>query len=86
MSYRAASVELRPGDTLVLYTDGITEAAREDDEELGLDRLVAVCRQHLGATSPLLGEAIDRAVAEFVGDRPPGDDRTLLIARRLPSA
>lgn len=81
-TYQAAGIELAPGDTLVLYTDGITEAAREDDEELGLDRLIAVCREHLRAAPSALADAIDRAVAEFVGARPPGDDRTLLIARR----
>jgi len=82
MSYRAASVELGPGDSLVLYTDGITEAADEDDEELGLERLVETCREHRAASPAALADAIERAVASFVGDRPPGDDRTLLIARR----
>src|SRR4030095_3637405 len=82
MSYRAASVQLAPGDTLVLYTDGITEAAREDDEELGLERLIALCREHRLDAPSALADAIERAVAEFVGSRPPGDDCTLLIARR----
>jgi phosphoserine phosphatase RsbU/P len=82
MSYCEQSVQLGPGDSLVLYTDGITEAAGEDDEELGLERLVAVCREHRLAPPAQLADAIDRAVADFVGARPPGDDRTLLIARR----
>jgi sigma-B regulation protein RsbU (phosphoserine phosphatase) len=87
MSYRATHVQLAPGDSLVLYTDGITEAAGADDEELGLERLVAVCREHRLASPAELADAIDRTVADFVGSRPPGDDRTLLIARRTaPSA
>jgi serine phosphatase RsbU (regulator of sigma subunit) len=82
MSYRAASVRLEPGDTLVLYTDGITEAANEADDELGLERLIGTCREHRAASPSELADAIDRAVADFAGGRPPGDDRTLLLARR----
>jgi serine phosphatase RsbU (regulator of sigma subunit) len=83
MPYRSNTVELAAGDSLVLYTDGITEAARDDDEELGLPRLVAVCRERCLASPAEMADAIDRAVADFVGARPPGDDRTLLIARRF---
>jgi len=83
MPYRAATVTLQPGDSLVLYTDGITEACNDDDEELGLERLVATCREHRQALAAELADAIDGAVAAFVAGRPPGDDRTLLIARRI---
>ncbi|HXT22406.1 MAG TPA: SpoIIE family protein phosphatase [Thermoanaerobaculia bacterium] len=82
MPYRSAAVQLLPGDTLVLYTDGFTEAANEDDEELGLERLIVVCREHRADAPAALADAIDAAVAAFVGTRPPGDDRTLLLARR----
>jgi phosphoserine phosphatase RsbU/P len=82
MTYRAATVQLLPGDSLVLYTDGITEAADEDDEELGLERLVNVCRDHRSAAPGELADSIERTVAEFVGTRPPADDCTLLIVRR----
>jgi sigma-B regulation protein RsbU (phosphoserine phosphatase) len=82
VTYRAASLTLAPGDTLVVYTDGITEAAREDDEELGLERLIAVCQDQRAASLSAFADAIDKAVADFVGARPPGDDRTLLVARR----
>ncbi len=83
MPYRAATVTLQPGDSLVLYTDGITEAADDEEEELGLERLVDVCRAHREASAAELADAIDGAVAAFVAGRPPGDDRTLLIARRI---
>jgi serine phosphatase RsbU (regulator of sigma subunit) len=85
VTYRAAAVELAPGDTLVLYTDGITEACREDDEELGLQRLAAVCTQHREGSAAAMARAIDDTVLAWVGSHPPGDDRTLLLARRLPS-
>ena len=82
MPYRAATVQLAAGDSLVLYTDGITEAANEADEELGLERLVDVCREHRSASPGELADSIERTVAAFVGSRPPADDCTLLIVRR----
>jgi sigma-B regulation protein RsbU (phosphoserine phosphatase) len=85
MPYRAATVTLQPGDSLVLYTDGITEAANDADEELGLERLIGVCREHRQASAAELADAIDGAVAAFVAGLQPGDDRTLLIARRIPA-
>jgi serine phosphatase RsbU (regulator of sigma subunit) len=42
MDYPAASVDLKPGSVLLLYTDGITEAFNEQDEEFGLARLTAI--------------------------------------------
>jgi sigma-B regulation protein RsbU (phosphoserine phosphatase) len=80
--YRGAAVELEPGDTVVLYTDGITEATNDEDEELGLERLAALCREHRADRLEVLAVAIAEAVAAFAGDRPRGDDQTLLLVRR----
>ena len=82
VSYRGAQLEAQPGDTLVLYTDGITEATDPAGEELGLDRLVAVCREHRAAAGDELVAAIVGAVAGFAAGTPFGDDRTLLVLRR----
>ena len=82
VSYRGASVEMADGDTLVLYTDGITEAANADDEELGIDRLAALCCERRGDTVGELARAIGEAVAAFAGGRPRGDDQTLVLLRR----
>jgi len=75
--------ELDPGDVLVLYTDGITEATGEiDGEEFGSDRLIHALRvaRHL---DPLA--IVDRVfsdVEEFAAISPPADDQTLLIVKR----
>ena len=82
VSYRGASVEMADGDTLVLYTDGITEAANADDEELGIDRLAALCCERRADTVGELARAIGEAVAAFAGGRPRGDDQTLVLLRR----
>jgi serine phosphatase RsbU (regulator of sigma subunit) len=86
VAYRGATVELLPGDSLVLYTDGITEATDSREEELGLERLVAVCREHRGATPEGLVAAIEAAVARFAEGTPAGDDRTVMVLRRADDA
>jgi sigma-B regulation protein RsbU (phosphoserine phosphatase) len=78
-----AEVQLAPGDTLVLYTDGITEAANADGEEFGESRLLdtVVSRSDLHA-EPLL-QAVVAAVQQFSRGSDQQDDITLVIARCL---
>jgi sigma-B regulation protein RsbU (phosphoserine phosphatase) len=78
--YRAEILTLDPGDVLVVYTDGITEAVDPGGEELGLDRLIAACDPTEEAVDMLDG--IERALEEFTEGEPYGDDRTVLVLRR----
>lgn len=73
--------QLGPGDMLVIYTDGISEAApSEDAEEYGEDRLLENVRAHQTQTAPEMLEAIVGAVQHFSqGEQ--ADDMTLIIAR-----
>jgi serine phosphatase RsbU (regulator of sigma subunit) len=81
-SFVAEEIELGPGDSLVLYTDGITEAENPDGAQYGLDRLIDVCQQHREVPLPELASIIERSLQEFAHGVPFGDDRTLLMARR----
>ncbi len=81
-SYRSSEHEMRPGDTLVLYTDGFTEAENAQDEEYGLDRLVAVCQASGALTVAELASAIEHDLDAFVEGRPYADDRTIVLVRR----
>ncbi|HVS14518.1 MAG TPA: GAF domain-containing SpoIIE family protein phosphatase, partial [Thermoanaerobaculia bacterium] len=81
-SYRAHETELGPGDLLLVYTDGITEAADPADEEFGLDRLADLARRLRGASLLELRRTIEEALDEFVRGVPYADDRTLLFLRR----
>lgn len=82
--YRAGEAALAPGDTLVLYTDGIVEAMDPEGEEYGLERLMEICRRRWGQGSCRdLAEAVEEDLAAFVRGVPFADDRTLVMARRL---
>ena len=78
-----AEVELAPGDTLVLYTDGVTEAASADGEEFGESRLLDTLRSHSSLSAEALLQAIVDAVQRFSGIREQQDDITLVIVRSL---
>jgi sigma-B regulation protein RsbU (phosphoserine phosphatase) len=84
-TYTFSEAHLEPGDTLVLYTDGITEAMNPDDEMFERDRLMDVCQRHRKEPTPTLAASIHAEVDAFVKGRPYHDDRTLVIVRRLSS-
>jgi len=82
-TYTAAEARLEPGDSLVMYTDGITEAANPEQEEFGRERLIKVCREHHAESPIALASSIEAVVDTFVEGVPYHDDRTLVIVRRL---
>jgi phosphoserine phosphatase RsbU/P len=75
-----AEVRLDPGDTLVLYTDGITEAIDADEEEFGEARLVEILGGQCHLPVGHLLEAVVMAARQFSGGKQQ-DDLTLVIAR-----
>jgi len=80
--YGAAEVTLEAGDLLLLYTDGITEAANPDDEEFGLPRLIETCLRHRGETLRDLAQQIEGDLERFIAGVPYVDDRTFVMVRR----
>lgn len=75
------SVQMLRGDLLVLYTDGITEAMNEAEEEFGRERLLQTLSAGRTWPAGALTQSVDRAIRAFAGTRVPGDDRTLVIVR-----
>jgi sigma-B regulation protein RsbU (phosphoserine phosphatase) len=76
------SIELAPGDTLVLYTDGITDALNPREEEFGAARLADLVMEYQGLYADELVDEILREVYEFAGGAPQFDDMTLLVVKR----
>lgn len=81
--YGCEAVTLRPGDTLVSYTDGVTEAARPDGEEYGVTRLADMIRENRALPVDDLAGVLEADLTGFVDGQPFADDRTVVILRRL---
>ena len=75
-------VTLAPGDTLVLYTDGVTEAMDAENEEFGMNRLQTVFAGGAPQGAEAANETVFAAVREFVAGAPQSDDITCLTLRR----
>jgi sigma-B regulation protein RsbU (phosphoserine phosphatase) len=83
--YEQAEVSLAPGDLLVIYTDGISEAMNRELEEWGEDRLKEAVQSCVGLNSE---EAIVRIMQEadaYAAGAPQHDDMTLVVLRVLPT-
>lgn len=80
--YVQGETKIEPGEVMVLYTDGLTEARNDQDEEFGLDQLVDVAQAH----SSLAVDPMSEAIIAEIHDRWLGtdqeDDWTLLIMKR----
>jgi serine phosphatase RsbU (regulator of sigma subunit) len=79
-SCEAAEVELGTGDTLVIFSDGVTEASGPGGEEFGEERLLETVRARRDSPLPSLPSAIVGAVEAFAGPHH-DDDLTLVVAR-----
>lgn len=76
------TVQLHPGDTIAIYTDGVTEASGPDDVEFGVARLIDALRTSAGGSVKEQQDAVIAAVRRF-GAGASADDITLLLARCL---
>lgn len=81
MKYENETVKLQSGDWLVMFTDGVTEAMNENDEEFEERRLEEVIQRNQHVSAEQLMTKITEAVKEFVQDIPQSDDITLVILK-----
>lgn len=89
ISYRGEStrvVTLKPGDTILFYTDGITEAESPDGELFGLNRLIQLVEANAHESPEKLEQHIQAEITKFRGDSLGRDDATLLVVKMLPQA
>ena len=84
--YGAMTHDLKRGDLVCLYSDGITECEAPDEEEYGLERLIELLHDHGTEPLPDLMRRIERAVTEFAQGRPQGDDQTVVLLRHCGKA
>jgi sigma-B regulation protein RsbU (phosphoserine phosphatase) len=81
--YLEESVQLQPGDVVVAYTDGVTEAFGPGGQEFGEERLFEVVASARGLPASAIVERVARAVEAWRGGAPAHDDLTLVVARVL---
>lgn len=81
--YGSGSLTLAPGDLLLLYTDGVTETANAEDDEFGLDRLIELVSGVAARPLDEIERAIGDGLAAFAAGVPFGDDRTVVLLRRV---
>ncbi len=80
--YRTQTVELERGDSLVLFTDGVTEAEDAEERELGLQSVCDLLASKR-TNAPELLDTIDEHVRAHIGSLPAGDDVTMLALTRV---
>ena len=80
--YEQSTFTLGPGETIILYTDGVTEAMNGDGEEFGVDRLRELFAGQPSMNPREASDAILEAVSAFAGGTPQSDDITCLTLRR----
>lgn len=83
LKFKEHGFELWPGDSLFVYTDGITEATSSEGELFGEDRLIETLNAHGSEGPENLLPSVKEAVDEFVGDAPQFDDITMLIYEHI---
>lgn len=82
VTWQPHSAHVAPGDVLVAYTDGITEAQDRQEVFFGQERLLGTAKAHLGRSAQEIHEALMNEVHQFVGDAPQLDDITLMVLAR----
>lgn len=80
-AYKQQMLQLLPGDILLAFTDGISEAMNTREDEWGEDRLIAEAQAHADLNATELMQRLFRAADAFAGGAPPHDDMTLVVLR-----
>jgi sigma-B regulation protein RsbU (phosphoserine phosphatase) len=83
VSYDRMIVKPDPGDLIVLYSDGVSEATNPAGNELGRDDLMTMARALNHTSAETFGTELVEAVHEFRGGRVPEDDETIIVLQRL---
>jgi serine phosphatase RsbU (regulator of sigma subunit) len=84
--FREGRTKLYPGDVLVIYSDGVSEATNPSGEEFGPTRLYEVVARNLDASAGGIRDRIESALTKFCQGTPAADDITLVIVKRQAEA
>ena len=79
--YSGDQLEMKPGDTMVLYSDGVTEAHNVAGEEYGEERMVEVMKQYHDSAASVVLDKLIESVKEFAHGAEQYDDVTALVVK-----
>jgi len=82
VNIKTQSTRIERGDTLIMYTDGVSEAMNEDYDEFGMDRLYLTARAARKRDAQSIVQAISDSINDHAGGTPQFDDVTLVILKR----
>jgi sigma-B regulation protein RsbU (phosphoserine phosphatase) len=77
------TIQLTEGESLLLYTDGLTEAFNLEGDMFGEERLLRALGWQESASADDMIKAVESALDDFAGNAPPSDDLTMLAVRRI---
>jgi len=81
--FEERTLHLDPGDFILLYTDGVTDATDAHQQKFGMERLQRVVLDNRREAAMGVVSALERSLEEFVGSTPPFDDVAIVVARCL---
>ncbi len=81
--YRPLEAVLNPGDVLVCYSDGLSEAFNKSKEQFGEERIKAVIQATGQQSAQMMGEALLQSVRSFIQDQSLSDDLSLIIVKKV---
>ncbi len=85
MNWEESQLDFESDDVLVVYSDGVTEAEKEDNAQYGEDRLYDLIKRSLTESPQVICENLVRDIDDFVEGYPPSDDVTMLVIKRTVS-
>jgi phosphoserine phosphatase RsbU/P len=80
--YEIGHAQIDPGDVLVVYSDGVTEANNINEDEFGIERLQNVIKTHVSQSASRIRDRVEAALSDFTGTAAPNDDITLVIVKK----
>ena len=83
VEYEAKTIALNPGDTTLLYTDGITESRNKENKEFEEERLVKFLKKHSKLPAKELITEIQSEMETFTANTEPMDDQTVVVIKKI---
>ena len=80
--FELGEIHLDPGESLIIYSDGVTEAVNMQDEEFGIERLSNVVSKNLQSSAAGLRDKVESELSAFTLTAPANDDITLVIVKK----